>query len=56
MTKGDSERAQDQDDSGDIVALAVVYEAMESVQDSNVLLSNMFANTFGSSGCKSEDE
>ena len=29
---------------------------MESVQDSNALLSKTFANTFGSSGCKSEDE
>lgn len=38
MTKGDSGRAQDQDDSGGIVALAVVSGAMESVQDSNVLL------------------
>ena len=56
ITKGDSERAQGQDYSGDIVALAAVSGAMESVHDSNVLLSKIFANTFGSSGCKSEDE
>lgn len=38
MTKGDSERAQDQDDSGAIVALAAVSGATKSVQGSNVWL------------------
>ena len=56
VAKSDSERPQDRDESGDIVALAAVSEAMRSIQDSNVLLSNIFANTFGSSGCKREDE
>ena len=56
VTKGDSERATDQADPRDLVALAAVSEAMGSVQDSNVLLSEIFANIFASSGSKSKDE
>ena len=56
MTKSDSERLQDHDNAGDVFALAASSEAVESVQDANVLLGEFIVNSFGSLASKSEDE